>query len=304
MNIFITGAHGFVGRNLSEYLTRTTKHTLFIPKSSELDLLNENAVDEYIIQNKIDAIIHGANRGGGRDTAEMNDVVHTNLRMFFNIAKQAPKVQKIIHLGSGAEYGKHKPIVDAVEDDALMALPQDDYGFYKSVCARYIDKCDNIYNLRIFATYGKYENYRFKFISNAIVKNLLGLPIEIMQNVFFDYIDIDDMLPMITHFIEHDGKYRTYNISKGQKVDLVTLAQTINDVSDFKSEIIVKNTGLNLEYTSSNDRIMSEYPFHLSTHHETITRLIDYYRSILPEIDTDEIRGDALAKKITVLINL
>jgi nucleoside-diphosphate-sugar epimerase len=300
MNIFITGAHGFVGRNLSEYLTRTTEHTLFIPKSRELDLLNENAVDEYIIQNKIDVIIHGANRGGGRDTAEMNDVVHTNLRMFFNIAKQSSKVQKIIHLGSGAEYGKHKPIVDAVEDDGLMALPQDDYGFYKSVCARYIDQSDNIYNLRIFGAYGKYENYRFKFISNAIVKNLLGLPIEIMQNVFFDYIDIDDMLPMITHFIENDGQYRTYNISKGKKIDLVTLAHIINDVSDFKSEIIVKNSGLNLEYTSSNDRAMSEHPFHLSTHHETITRLMDYYRSILPEIDSDEIRGDALAKKIAV----
>ncbi len=303
MNIFITGAHGFVGQNLTEYLSRTTDHALFTPKSSELDLLNENAVDEYIAHNKIDIIIHGANRGGGRDTAEMNDVVHTNLRMFFNIAKQSSKVQKIIHLGSGAEYGKHKPIVDAVEDDALMALPQDDYGFYKSVCSRYIDKCDNIYNLRIFATYGKYENYRFKFISNAIVKNILGFPIEIMQNVFFDYIDIDDMIPMIAYFIEHDGQYRTYNISKGEKVDLLTLAQTINNVSDFKSEIIVKNGGLNLEYTSSNQRIMSEYSFSLSTHRETITRLMDYYRSILSEIDNDEIRGDALAKKIAVSKN-
>jgi GDP-L-fucose synthase len=105
---------------------------------------------------------------------------------------------------------------------------------------------------------------------------------------------------MITHFIEHDGQYRTYNISKGEKVDLVTLAHIINDVSDFKSEIIVKNSGLNLEYTSSNRRIMKEYPFHLSSHRETITRLMDYYRSILPEIDDDEIKGDALAKKIEV----
>lgn len=300
MNIFITGAHGFVGRNLTEYLSQIAEYTLFTPKSSELDLLNENDVDDYIIQHKIDVIIHGANRGGGRDTAGMSDIVQTNLRMFFNIAKQSSKVQKIIHLGSGAEYGKHKPIVDAVEDDALLALPQDDYGFYKSICACYIDRCDNIYNLRIFGAYGQYENYRFKFISNAIVKNLLGLPIEIMQNVYFDYIDIDDMVPMIAHFIEHDGQYRTYNISKGEKIDLVVLAQTINDISDFKSEIIVKNAGLNLEYTSCNDRIMSEHPFHISTHRETIARLMNYYRGILPEIDADEIRGDALAKKITV----
>lgn len=300
MNIFITGGHGFVGRNLTEYLRRTTEHILFTPKSSELDLLDENAVDNYVIYHKIDIIIHGANRGGGRDTVEMTDVVHINLRMFFNIVKQSSKVQKIIHLGSGAEYGKHKPIVDALEDDAFIALPRDDYGFYKSVCSRYIDKCDNIYNLRIFGAYGKYENYRFKFISNAIVKNLLGLPIEIMQNVYFDYIDIDNMVPMIEYFIEHDGQYRTYNISKGEKVDLVTLTQMINEVSDFKSEISIKNSGLNLEYTSSNNRIMSEYPFYLSTHRETITRLMDYYRGVLPQIDADEIRGDALVKKIAI----
>lgn len=300
MNIFITGAHGFVGRHLSEYLVQHTRYTLFTPKSSELDLLNENAVEEYITQNKIDFIIHAANRGGGRDTTEMNDVVHTNLRMFFNIVKHASKVKKIIHLGSGAEYGKHKPIVNAAEDDALRALPKDDYGFYKSICARYIDRCDNIYNLRIFGAYGEYENYRFKFISNAIVKNLLHLPIEIMQNVYFDYIDINDMIPMILYFIEHDGKHRTYNISKGEKVDLVTLAQIINETSDFQSEIIVKNPGLNLEYTSSNSRIMNEYSFQLSTHRETIIRLAEYYKSILSEIDTNEIRVDAFAKKVAI----
>jgi GDP-L-fucose synthase len=105
---------------------------------------------------------------------------------------------------------------------------------------------------------------------------------------------------MITHFIEHDGQYRTYNISKGEKVDLVTLAHIINDVSDFKSEIIVKNSGLNLEYTSSNNRIIGEHPFHLSTHRETILRLMAYYRCVLPQIDADEIRGDELAKKIAV----
>jgi nucleoside-diphosphate-sugar epimerase len=54
MNIFITGAHGFVGRNLTEYLTRTTEHILLTPKSSELNLLDENAVDEYVSKHNID----------------------------------------------------------------------------------------------------------------------------------------------------------------------------------------------------------------------------------------------------------
>lgn len=300
MNILVTGGHGFVGRHLRHFLAHRSEYNVLAPTSQELDLSDEAAVDAYMAVHKIELIIHAANRGGGRDTLQMHDVVESNLRMFFNIAKHAAHVDKIIHLGSGAEYGKHKPIVDAFETDALAALPLDDYGFYKAVCARYIDRCDNIYNLRIFGAYGEYENYRYKFISNAIVKNLLGLPITIMQNVYFDYIDIADMVPMIGHFIEHDGRYRTYNITKGEKVDLVTLAETINRVGDFTSEIIVKNPGYNKEYTSSNQRILEEFPFTFSTHAQTIERLRAYYGSILDEIDAGEIRKDALASKIAV----
>ena len=38
------------------------------------------------------------------DKDGMTDLVHVNLRMFFNIMKNASKVAKIINLGSGAEY--------------------------------------------------------------------------------------------------------------------------------------------------------------------------------------------------------
>uniref|UniRef100_UPI0040487A97 NAD-dependent epimerase/dehydratase family protein n=1 Tax=Aliarcobacter sp. TaxID=2321116 RepID=UPI0040487A97 len=138
--------------------------------------------------NKIDIIIHLANRGGGRDVADMKNVTEYNLRIFFNIAKHEKNVKKIISFGSGAEYGKHKPIVEAKEEDYLSTQPFDEYGFYKSITSKYIEKSDNIVQLRIFG------EYRFKFISNAIVKNLLELPIIINKNVYFDYIYINDRL--------------------------------------------------------------------------------------------------------------
>jgi hypothetical protein len=53
------------------------------------------------------------------------------------------------------------------------------------VTSKYIEKSDSIVQIRIFGTYGEYENYRFKFITNAIVKNLLNLPIIINKNVYF-----------------------------------------------------------------------------------------------------------------------
>lgn len=302
MNILITGANGFIGRNLTEFLARIDSCILFTPRSFELDITNENDVDAFIKHNKIDVIIHAANRGGGRDKAGMTDLVHVNLRMFFNIMKNASKVAKIINLGSGAEYQKHKPIVDVCEEDAYKALPQDDYGFCKAIESRYIEHISNAYHLRVFGCYGKYEKYKLRFISNSVIKNLLHFPIEIVQNVYFDYIYINDLVKMIFYFVVNDGQYRSYNISRGDKTDLITLAKIINETGDFSSEIMVKNHGLNNEYSSNNARIMKELgSFAFTPHEHAIRELRDYYRINMTGIDSAEIKADALAKLIKVV---
>jgi nucleoside-diphosphate-sugar epimerase len=299
--VFVTGARGFIGRNLTEVLEKQG-HRVLAPSSSELDLLDERAVDSYIRRQPVDIIVHAANKGGGRDTSDMKDVVQANLRMFFNIVKHADVVEKIIHFGSGAEYGKHKPIVMAKEDDANSALPFDDYGFYKSVCSRYIENTGkNIINLRIFACYGKYEDYRYKFISNAVVKNLLGLPIKIRQNVLFDYVYVDDLMNMILWAMFKNTLFHVYNISRGKGIELVALAGIVNSVADKPSEIVVDSPGFNYEYTSSNNRILKEYPFGFVPHQEAIGRLYEYYASNLTKLDLETVKKDVFIDKIKVV---
>jgi len=299
--VFITGGRGFIGRNLSERLIALGYHVL-APSSHELDLLDEQAVDDYICRQPVDLIVHAANKGGGRDTMGMTDVVQSNLRMFFNVVKHSDRVEKIIHFGSGAEYGKHHPIVTASENDAGINLPLDEYGFYKSVCSRYIERINsNIINLRIFACFGKYEDYRYKFISNAIVKNLLGLPITIRQNVIFDYIYIDDLVKMVLWAITSNPKHKVYNITRGERVDLLTLAGFVNSVSGQSTNIMVENPGLNYEYTSSNERIRHEFPVEFIPYSASIKMLWDYYSNNLDNLDLDAVRKDAFIDKIKVV---
>ncbi|MCT7530880.1 NAD-dependent epimerase/dehydratase family protein [Aliarcobacter cryaerophilus] len=300
MNIFITGSNGFIGSHLKEYLNDLySEYVLFTPSSKELDLVNEEAVDSYILRNKIDIIIHLANRGGGRDTIDMKNVTEYNLRIFFNIAKHEKNVKKIISFGSGAEYSKHKPIIDACEEDYKLSLPLDEYGFYKSITSKYIEKSDNIVQLRIFGAYGEYENYRFKFITNAIVKNLLKLPIVINKNVYFDYIYIDDLLKMIDWAVHNETKEKIYNATTGKKIDLITLANLVNETSDFKSEIKVLNEGLNNEYTSNNERIMKELKnFEFTSHKAAIQKMKEYFKANLERLDKESIINDPYLKEI------
>ncbi len=300
MNIFITGSSGFVGTHLKEYLSKNYKnYKLFIPSSGELDLSNEVVVDDYILSNKIDVIIHLANRGGDRTTVNMKNVTEYNLRIFFNIAKHEKNVKKIISFGSGAEYGKHKSIIEVKEEDYLISQPLDEYGFYKSITSKYIEKSQNMVQLRIFGAYGEYENYRFKFITNAIVKNLLKLPIVINKNVYFDYIYIDDLVKMIDWVIHNKTKEKIYNVTTGTKIDLISLANLVNETSDFKSEIIVLNDGLNNEYTSNNDRILNEMEnFEFTTHKNAIIKIRDYFKVNLENLDKESIINDPYLKEI------
>jgi len=299
MNIFISGANGFIGSHLKEYLGKNYKYNIFAPSSKEVDLLNGKQVDKYILQNSIDIIIHLANRGGGRDTLDMKNVVEYNLRIFFNIIKHEKNVKKIISFGSGAEYGKHKPIVKAKEDDADNELPLDEYGFFKSVISRYVEKCDNITYLRLFGVYGEYENYRYKFIANAIVKNILHLPIVINKNVFFDYLYVADLMKMIDYFLHHNAKDKIYNATRGEKIDLISLADFINETSDYKSKIVMLNNGLNNEYTSSNEKVLKEMgDFSFTPHKDAICNMREYFKKNLKDIDINTIKEDPYLKNI------
>jgi len=303
MKILIIGGNGFIGRHLCEYLAKHSTCSLLTPSSKELNVAKEESIDAYMEIHKPEIIINCSNRGGGRDSGNEN-IVHENLRMFFNIVKHSDKVSKIIHFGSGAEYSKHKPIVDVKEEDADISIPLDEYGFYKSICSKFIEKSDNNLNLRIFGCYGEYENYEFKFISNAIVKNLLHLPITINKNVFFDYIYVDDFVKIVDHFLHHDSKHKVYNLTTGKKIDLITLAHLINETSDFTSEIKIINDGLNNEYTSDNSRLMDSMDgFEFTSHRTAIIEMRHYYTSILDTIDREKIEADLYLKLCTTFWN-
>ncbi len=255
--VFIAGANGFIGRNITEQLKN--KYNLLTPGHNKLDLLNEQAVSNFFSKNKVDIVINCAVIGGSRKEEEVSSALYNNLNIFFNLIKNKGKFKKMIHLGSGAEYDKSKPIVNIKESDFDKTIPQDEYGFFKYICSKYIEKEKNVVCLRIFGIFGRYEDYRYRFISNAIVNNIKGLPITINQNVFFDYVYIDDFIKIIDYFINNNAKKIFYNIGTGKKIDILTIAQLINSISKKQSKIIIKNKGLNKEYTCNNKNLINEY---------------------------------------------
>lgn len=287
-NILILGSNGFIGRNIKEFLEKeSATYVVYAPSKKELDITDELAVKEQLKKQFYDVIIHAAvynpRVGFNRETSTE---VEKNLRMFFNFERYSDFYGKMLYFGSGAEFDKSGEISMVNEDDFKTGIPQTDYGFYKYIINKSIQSSKNIYNLRVFGLFGKYENWKSTFISGACCKVLKNLPITIRQNVYFDYLYIDDFCKIVHWFINNSGKYRDYNITSGKRIDLITLADIVIKASVKKLPIYVCKEGYANEYTASNRRLIKELGFFSFTPPEVaIDKLYNWYKKNENDID-------------------
>lgn len=287
--ILLTGASGFIGRNLKEHFEG--KYDIYCPSSRELNLCNQEAVEEELTKNRYDVVIHSANTNTTKNQdITLNDSLDRNLRMFYNLERCKKFFGKMYYFGSGAEYDMRHYIPEMKEEYFGTFIPQDPYGFSKYIMSKSCREDENIYDLRLFGVYGKYEEWHRRFISNAICRVLKGMPITISQNVFFDYLWIEDLANIMEWFIENTPQHRHYNICTGSRVDLYTLACKVRQIMNVDCDIIVGKEGYKLEYTGNNQRMMDELGnYSFADLDITIQRLIDHYKTNEKMIDKEKL---------------
>jgi len=257
-NILITGSGGFVGGNLKKYFK--DKYNLLTPRSFELDCVDKNAVKEYFEQNKIDFVIHCGTVGGARGVQDKDTTIEDNLKMVENILSSKQDDTKIILFGSGAMYGKSRPLHKVKESTIGDFEPLDLYGKSKMIIAEKIKNRKDVLCLNIFACYG-YNEKSSRFPTYALTQNLKHEKIEINQNVIFDYLFIEDLCRIVEYFLENEPKFENIiNVTPTKSVSLLEIAKIVNEISDFKSEITIKAETMGNEYTGDNSRLLEEIP--------------------------------------------
>lgn len=270
MNILLTGSGGFVGKNLKLFLS--DKFSLLTPRSYELDLCNTQAVNDYFKSNKIDFIIHCATVGGVRGVKDEENTLNNNLNMVENILCAKNPDTRIILFGSGAMYDKQRDLRKVKETDLGKFLPKDLYGLSKLKISEMVKQRDDITCLNIFGCYGKYEK-ESRFPTYAITQNLEHKPIEINQNVIFDYLYIDDLCKIVYYFIKNKPKNKIINVTPTESISLVDIAYMVNDIGDYKSEIIIKNKEMNFEYTGDNSLLLKNIDFKFTPYEKGLKNL-------------------------------
>lgn len=276
--ILITGANGFIGRNLTEQLN--TIYDVLPIMRKDVDLLDQKQVEHLFRKEDIDVVIHSATQGTlGRGKEYEEKLLRNNLGMFLNLERCKSAYGKLIILGSGAEYGKQQDLSLVGEEQFGKTIPNDDYGLSKYIMSKLIEKNPYIYNLRLFGIFGPYENYNYRFISNMICKALLGKDIVIHQNVLFDYLYIKDFCKILPWFIENKPKWNFYNICTGEKTEIVSIAKEIQLQTGNKGTLTVEQDGWSKEYTGSNKRMLQEVGnISFTPMKQAIAEMIEYYK--------------------------
>ena len=276
--ILLTGSGGFVGKNLKAHLA-AQGYNIIAPRSADFDFTDSSAVLNLAQQTKPDIYVLCGFYGIDNPPAVPPDTIEKNLKIFNNFIAAANGA-RIITFGSGAEFDKSRPIVKAKESDLGKAIPQETYGKAKYLISKEIEKHPNVINLRLFGVYGPHE-MQHRFITYAIKQNLKKEPININQNVVFDYLYVKDLCNIVEAFINRAPQNRFINMTPTQSIDLIKISEIVNSASTFKSPVSIVKQGLNNEYTGDNYILRSELPtFKFTTYEHGIAEFYNYLKNI------------------------
>lgn len=292
--ILLTGSEGFVGRNLLESLALRGEFVLCSPKQSEVDLTDSAQVARCIEIFQPELIIHSATSntiGKGYDS----NVCELNLRMFFNLLRFRPSGCLLYSLCSGSSYDRDNWTESMPEEYLGSHIPADSQGFSKFVIASHARHIEDVVTLRLFGIFGKYEDYRYKFISNTIAKRLTDLDVTLFRDAVYDYLDVTDFCRIVLQLFDRNVRTGEFNVTPDNSVTLSQIIDTVDRCLGVNKGYTISTPGLGRPYTGCNGKLRSILDdLRFSSIEMSISNLIRYYAEDVGLIDREALEQDQL----------
>ena len=251
--ILITGAAGFLGRNLTDYLQNTCEliltdqhpdkwtHQQLEPRNSTkityADIDTDHAVLGNLLEG-VDVVIHCANKAridpSWLTYSEYYLTNITSTHRFFELC-QAKKVKKFIYISSSSVYGNNGQTIQT-EDGPLV--PSSPYAVSK-LGAEWALRVQSqkawiteLIIVRPFTMYGKYMDYSAKalMIPKFFKCYVDGDPLLLHGNgeQTRDFLCASDAVVGIGLLIEHGERDRVYNLGSGTSTGIKQIADAIS----------------------------------------------------------------------------
>ena len=257
MNIFITGASGFIGTHLVESLLNNNFKVICLVRNplKNSNLLKKGAVlikgsiedfsDEIFNDYKIDVLFHLAWHLVNKVNSVEHLETHYKGQKYFLNKVLNSSIKKIIIAGSCFEYGMQNGLMSTKN----KTIPITKYGIAKNKLRKLIEKKSSIYPnktffwTRIFYVYGEGQNS--KSLYPSLVKAIKNKDKSFNLSRGFqirDFIHVKDVTKKLISFLDIDNKgFFLHNIC----------SENPKSVREFVEMILKKNNynlKLNLGY--------------------------------------------------------
>jgi GDP-L-fucose synthase len=256
--IFVAGHRGMVGSAIVRRLQSAGYTQVITRTRSELDLLNQQAVHDFLQTEKPDYIYIAAAKVGGiqANNVYRADFIYQNLMIEANLIHGAhlAGVQKLMFLGSSCIYPKMAP--QPMSEDALLTgllePTNEPYAIAKIAGIKMCDAYNAQYGRQYISVmptnlYGPNDNYDLN--NSHVLPALIRKAHEAKQGgddalvvwgtgtPMREFLYADDLADACVYLMEQGYDGPLVNIGTGTDVTIRELAETVLNVVGFKGQL-------------------------------------------------------------------
>ncbi len=268
MKVYVAGHRGMVGSAIVRQLSHQSDITVITRTHKELDLINQQAVNEFMTTEQPDVVILAAAKVGGihANNTYPAEFIYENLMMECNVIHQAFKagVKHLLFLGSSCIYPKlaTQPMQESALLTGILESTNEPYAVAKIAGIKLCESYNRQYGVdyrSVMPTnlYGPHDNFHpdNSHVVPALIRRFHEAKLNNSPQVVIwgtgtpmrEFLHVDDMAqaslfvlnlskdiyeantqPMLSHI----------NVGTGTDVTIKQLAETIAKVTNYQGEII------------------------------------------------------------------
>ena len=257
--IYIAGHNGMVGSAIHRALQARGFNNFILKTSTDLDLRNQQAVNEFFEQEKPAYVFLAAAKVGGiqANNTYRADFLYDNLMIEANIIHAAYKhrVEKMLFLGSSCIYPKNapQPLKEEYLLTGLLEPTNEPYAIAKIVGIKLCDAYRAQYGCNFISAmptnlYGPNDNYDLnnshvlpallRKFHTAVANNEPTVTVWGSGTPKREFLHVDDMAAACIFLMEQYNEEGIVNVGCGSDISIGELALLIKNIVGFKGEIL------------------------------------------------------------------
>ncbi len=306
-SVLVTGGAGFLGSHVVEKLRERRCREIFIARSSEFDLREQEGVVRLFEQARPDMVIHlAAVVGGiGANRKHPGRFFYENAIMGIQLIEYARRfgTKKFVCVGTICAYPKFTPVPFA-ENDLWNGYPEETnapYGLAKKMLLVQLQSYrqqygfNGIYLLPV-NLYGPRDNFDLEssHVIPAIIRKCLEAKLRNEKKIIAwgtgkvsrEFLFVEDAAEGILKAAEHYNGPEPVNLGSGEEITIRDLVYLIRELSGFTGEIewdTSQPDGQPRRYLDTT-RAEREFAFKARTSlRQGLSRTIRWYESMISE---------------------